>query len=98
MAAHGIRVRPGFIYTEMHTEDGEPVRVNRVAAMADVIPMGRGGEAEEIAEAIVWLASETASCLLYYRHLYRRRRRLLSVGPRPLRRGKSFRRYHRRFY
>lgn len=61
VAAQGIRVnsvRPGFIYTEMHADGGEPGRVDRVAS---AIPMGRGGEAEEIAEAIVWLASEAAS-------------------------------------
>ncbi|WP_033792102.1 SDR family oxidoreductase [Pantoea septica] len=64
VAAQGIRVnsvRPGFIYTEMHADGGEPGRVDRVAAIAGVIPMGRGGEAEEIAEAIAWLASEAAS-------------------------------------
>ncbi|WP_312838790.1 SDR family oxidoreductase [Pantoea piersonii] len=64
VAAQGIRVngvRPGFIYTEMHADGGEPGRVDRVAGMAGVIPMGRGGEAEEIAEAIAWLASEAAS-------------------------------------
>ncbi|MDU6438988.1 MAG: SDR family oxidoreductase [Pantoea sp.] len=64
VAAQGIRVnsvRPGFIYTEMHADGGEPGRVDRVAATAGVIPMGRGGEAEEIAEAIAWLASEAAS-------------------------------------
>lgn len=64
VAAQGIRVngvRPGFIYTEMHADGGESGRVDRVAGMAGVIPMGRGGEAEEIAEAIAWLASEAAS-------------------------------------
>ncbi|WP_312141913.1 SDR family oxidoreductase [Pantoea septica] len=64
VAAQGIRVnsvRPGFIYTEMHADGGEPGRVDRVAATACGIPMGRGGEAEEIAEAIAWLASEAAS-------------------------------------
>nr|MBA2816195.1 NAD(P)-dependent oxidoreductase [Candidatus Pantoea persica] len=48
VAAQGIRVnsvRPGFIYTAMHADGGEPGRVDRVAAMAGVIPMGRGGEA-----------------------------------------------------
>ena len=61
VAQQGIRVngvRPGFIYTEMHADGGEPGRVDRLAS---AIPMGRGGEAEEVAEAIVWLASDAAS-------------------------------------
>lgn len=61
VAQQGIRVngvRPGFIYTEMHADGGEPGRVDRLAS---VIPMGRGGEAEEVAQAIVWLASDAAS-------------------------------------
>ncbi|WP_158783944.1 SDR family oxidoreductase [Pantoea sp. BAV 3049] len=61
VAAHGIRVngvRPGFIYTEMHADGGEPGRVDRVAP---VIPMQRGGQPEEIAQAISWLLSEEAS-------------------------------------
>ena len=61
VAQQGIRVngvRPGFIYTEMHADGGEAGRVDRLAS---VIPMGRGGQAEEVAEAIVWLASEAAS-------------------------------------
>ncbi|MDL4912867.1 MAG: SDR family oxidoreductase [Enterobacterales bacterium endosymbiont of Blomia tropicalis] len=61
VAQQGIRVngvRPGFIYTEMHADGGEPGRVDRVAS---AIPLGRGGQTEEIAEAIVWLASEAAS-------------------------------------
>jgi NAD(P)-dependent dehydrogenase (short-subunit alcohol dehydrogenase family) len=61
VAQQGIRVngvRPGFIYTEMHADGGEPGRVDRLAS---AIPMGRGGHAEEVAEAIVWLASEAAS-------------------------------------
>jgi len=61
VAQQGIRVngvRPGFIYTEMHADGGEPGRVDRLAS---VIPMGRGGEAKEVAEAIVWLASDAAS-------------------------------------
>lgn len=61
VAQEGIRVngvRPGFIYTEMHADFGEPNRVDRIAPG---VPMGRGGQPEEIAEAIVWLLSDKAS-------------------------------------
>lgn len=61
VAAQGIRVngvRPGFIYTEMHADGGEPERVDRVKS---VLPMQRGGQPEEVAQAIVWLLSEKAS-------------------------------------
>lgn len=61
VAREGIRVncvRPGHIYTDMHASGGEPDRVNRVK---ESIPMGRGGQPEEVAKAILWLASEEAS-------------------------------------
>jgi NAD(P)-dependent dehydrogenase (short-subunit alcohol dehydrogenase family) len=61
VAREGIRVnciRPGHIYTEMHASGGEPGRVDRVK---DSIPMGRGGQPEEVALAILWLASTEAS-------------------------------------
>ena len=61
VAAQGIRVnsvRPGLIYTEMHADGGEPGRVDRLAS---ALPMQRGGYADEIAQAIVWLASDAAS-------------------------------------
>ena len=61
VAEEGIRVnavRPGFIYTEMHASGGEPDRVERVKAFA---PMKRGGKAEEVASAILWLFSDEAS-------------------------------------
>ena len=61
VAAEGVRVngvRPGFIYTEMHASGGEPGRVDRVKAF---IPMRRGGTAEEVARAIVWLLSDEAA-------------------------------------
>lgn len=61
VAAQGIRVngvRPGFIYTGMHADGGEPGRVDRVAPG---IPMQRGGQPEEIARIIAWLLSEDAS-------------------------------------
>ena len=61
LASEGIRVnavRPGVIRTEIHASGGEPDRVERVR---QAVPMGRGGEAEEVASAILWLASEEAS-------------------------------------
>lgn len=61
VAREGIRVncvRPGHIYTEMHASGGEPGRVDRVK---DSIPMGRGGEPEEVARAMLWLAGAEAS-------------------------------------
>jgi len=61
VAGEGIRVnavRPGVIDTEIHASGGEPDRIERVKAS---VPMGRGGKAEEVAEAILWLASEYAS-------------------------------------
>ena len=61
VAADGIRVnavRPGVIKTEIHASGGEPGRVDRVKA---VVPMRRGGEAGEVAAAILWLLSEEAS-------------------------------------
>src|SRR5690554_979241 len=61
VAEEGIRVnavRPAFIYTDIHAAGGEPGRVDRIK---DSIPMKRGGLAEEVAEAILWLASEKSS-------------------------------------
>jgi NAD(P)-dependent dehydrogenase (short-subunit alcohol dehydrogenase family) len=61
VAEEGIRVnsvRPGFIYTEMHASGGEPGRVDRVK---ESVPMKRGGTADEVARAILWLLSEEAS-------------------------------------
>lgn len=57
VATEGIRVnavRPGLIYTDIHASAGDPGRVDRVKAG---VPMQRGGTAEEVAEAILWLAS-----------------------------------------
>lgn len=61
VADQGIRVnsvRPGFIYTDIHASGGEPGRVDRIK---DSIPMKRGGQPEEVAQAILWLLSEQAS-------------------------------------
>lgn len=51
-------VRPGLIDTPIHARAGMPDRVSRVA---DRLPMGRAGTAEEVANAILWLASDEAS-------------------------------------
>ena len=61
VAAEGIRVNsvsPGHIYTDIHARGGEPGRVDR---LKDSIPMKRGGTAEEVAGAVLWLLSERAS-------------------------------------
>jgi NAD(P)-dependent dehydrogenase (short-subunit alcohol dehydrogenase family) len=61
VAAEGIRVnavRPGLIETEIHASGGIP---DRVAQLAHLVPMQRGGSAQEVAEAIVWLLSPAAS-------------------------------------
>ena len=61
VAEEGIRVnavRPGIIHTGLHALGGEPGRVDRLKA---VVPMKRGGEAAEVARAILWLASDESA-------------------------------------
>jgi len=61
VGGEGIRVnavRPGVIYTDIHASGGEPDRIERVKTS---VPLGRGGDASEVAEAILWLASDGAS-------------------------------------
>ena len=61
VAADGIRVngvRPGVIYTDIHASGGEAGRVDRIAP---TVPMKRGGQPEEVADAILWLLSNEAS-------------------------------------
>ncbi len=61
VAAEAIRVNavcPGVIYTDIHASGGEPGRVDRIKAS---VPMQRGGTAEEVARAILWLLSDEAS-------------------------------------
>ncbi|MBV7544334.1 SDR family oxidoreductase [Acidovorax sp. sic0104] len=61
VAADGIRVnavRPGLIETDIHASGGLP---DRVRDLSHQVPMLRGGTADEVAEAIVWLMSPAAS-------------------------------------
>lgn len=61
VADDGIRVnavRPGLIETGIHASGGLP---NRVQELAHLVPMQRGGSADEVAQAIVWLLSPQAS-------------------------------------
>jgi NAD(P)-dependent dehydrogenase (short-subunit alcohol dehydrogenase family) len=61
VALEGIRVNavaPGMIETDIHADAGRP---ERLSEKAPAIPMHRPGTAEEIAESVIWLASEAAS-------------------------------------
>jgi len=61
VAGEGIRVnavRPGLIYTDIHASGGEAGRVDR---LKDAVPMKRGGSAQEVANAVLWLLSAEAS-------------------------------------
>lgn len=61
VAAEGIRVnavRPGIIDTDIHDSSGIP---GRVKMMRDVIPMKREGSADEVADAMMWLASDQST-------------------------------------
>jgi NAD(P)-dependent dehydrogenase (short-subunit alcohol dehydrogenase family) len=61
VAAEGIRVnavRPGLIDTEIHASGGLP---NRVQDLQHLVPMQRGGRADEVAQAVLWLLSGAAS-------------------------------------
>jgi NAD(P)-dependent dehydrogenase (short-subunit alcohol dehydrogenase family) len=61
LAAEGIRVnavRPGLIDTEIQRDFGVG---DRVGKYKHLVPMQRGGTAEEVAEAVMWLCSDQAS-------------------------------------
>jgi len=57
--AEGVRVNavaPGMIHTDMGDQGG-----GRIARLLPTISLGRGGQPEEIAEAVVWLLSPASS-------------------------------------
>jgi len=61
VAGEGIRVnavRPGLVITGIHAAGGEPGRVERLKSS---VPLGRGGQPDEVATAILWLLSDEAS-------------------------------------
>ena len=61
LASEGVRVNavsPGLTETEIHARStGEPGRAARIAPL---IPMGRAGQPDEIAEAVLFLISDAA--------------------------------------
>jgi NAD(P)-dependent dehydrogenase (short-subunit alcohol dehydrogenase family) len=61
VADEGVRVnavRPGMIDTDIHASAGPN---DRVARIVPTVPMKRIGTAEEVAQAILWLMSDSAS-------------------------------------
>ena len=61
LGAEGIRINavsPGLIETDIHASAGDPGRLERFTPQ---VPLGRSGTAVEVAEAVVWLLSESAS-------------------------------------
>jgi NAD(P)-dependent dehydrogenase (short-subunit alcohol dehydrogenase family) len=61
VSGEGIRVnvvRPGIIETDIHASGGQP---DRAARLGPSVPIGRAGQAGEVASAVVWLLSDAAS-------------------------------------
>ena len=61
VAGDGVRVvgvAPGIIDTTIHADAGEPGRVERVGPL---VPLGRAGQVDEVANAVAWLLSDEAS-------------------------------------
>ena len=61
VGGEGIRVnavRPGLIETDIHASGGQP---DRVRALGPQVPMGRGGQADEVAHMILFLLSDEST-------------------------------------
>ena len=61
LGPHGIRVnavRPGLIETGIHDATGEKDRIKK---LVHLVPLGRSGQPDEVAEAVLWLLSPQAS-------------------------------------
>lgn len=61
LGPQGVRVnavRPGLIATDLHASSEAPDRAERLGANT---PLGRPGEAAEVASAVVWLLGKEAS-------------------------------------
>ena len=61
LAGQGIRVnavRPGLIETTIHNDTGDMERLKRLTPL---VPQGRTGTPDEIAEGVLWLLSPAAS-------------------------------------
>lgn len=51
-------VRPGLIRTEIHGSGGQADRAERLGA---TVPLGRPGEPDEVAAAILWLLGDDSN-------------------------------------
>ena len=64
LGGHGIRVNavaPGWIRTPMTARDGAAEQRSAEGRMSRLSPLGRVGEPEEVAHAVLYLASGASS-------------------------------------